>query len=312
MYGMTEAPAAPAGGRLRLKDGRMLGYAEFGDPAGAPVFYFHGVPGVRVALVGRPADYTTAGIRLITLDRPGSGVSSRKPGWTLLDWPDDIQQLAKGLGFNRFGIIAESGGGPFGLACAYQLSDSLTSVVISSGAGPMNRPGARRGIKRLNRLVMHMLPRKPVAALLLDTLGALYLRWPDFTVDSLLCHDSPATDMQLLALDEVRESTRRMLSYATRNGVGGLVDELALLVAPWGFNPQEIPIGIRFWHGDADNTVPLHVARYLASVIPGSSLVVCPGEGHMVMARHLPEILDAVRQRAPGQAPEHVVARARC
>jgi pimeloyl-ACP methyl ester carboxylesterase len=277
----------------------MLGYAELGDPSGMPVFYFHGVPGVRVAFVGTAANYSKAGIRLITLDRPGNGISNRKPGWSLLDWPEDIAQLAGELGLGRFGIIAESGGGPFGLACAYRLADSLTSVVISSGAGPMDGPGTRHGIKPLNRLVMEMLPKKRLASLLLATLGALYLRWPDFTVDSLLCHDSPSADRELLALEDMRASTRRMLAYATGNGVGGLVDELALLVTPWGFDPREIPIGIRFWHGDVDNTIPLHQAQYLSSVIGGSSLVVCPGEGHLVMARHLPEILEAVRQPAP-------------
>jgi pimeloyl-ACP methyl ester carboxylesterase len=280
----------------------MLGYAELGDPSGAPVFYFHGVPGVRVAIVGTPADYSKAGIRLVTIDRAGSGVSSRKPDWSLLDWPEDISQLADELGFLDFGIIAESAGGPFALACAYRLADRLTGVVISSGAGLMDRPGARRGIKPLNRVVMETLPRKRLSALLISTLGRLYLRWPDFTVNSLLCHDSPAPDRELLALEASRAATRRMLVYATGNGLGGLVDELALLVTPWGFDPREIRIGIRFWHGDADNTAPLHQARYLSSVIPGSSLVVCPGEGHLVMARHLPEILGAVRQRSRAHA----------
>lgn len=83
-----------------------------------------------------------------------------------------------------------------------------------------------------------------------------------------------------------------------RTGVGGLVDELGLIVSPWGFAPEQIPIAVRFWHSDADNTVPLHHARYLSSRIRGSSLVVCPGEGHLVMARHMPEILDAVRRPA--------------
>ncbi|MGZ6372118.1 MAG: alpha/beta fold hydrolase [Candidatus Limnocylindria bacterium] len=302
MSELTRLPAVEGAGRIRLKDGRTLGYAELGDPSGAPVFYFHGVPGVRVAFVGKPADYSKAGIRLVTVDRPGSGVSNRKADWSLLDWPEDVSQLADELGFRRFGIIAESGGGPFGLACAYRLADRLTGMVISSGAGLMDRPGARRGIKPLNRFVMEMLPRKRLSALLISTLGRLYLRWPDFTVDSLLCHDSPAADRELLVREDTRAATRRMLAYATGNGIGGLVDELALLVTPWGFDPQEIRIGIRFWHGDADNTVPLHQAEYLSSVIPGSSLVVCPGEGHLVMARHLPEILDALRQRAPSQA----------
>src|SRR6185312_1870708 len=101
-----------------------------------------------------------------------------------------------------------------------------------------------------------------------------------------------------LALEDTRTSTAQMLSYATANGMGGLVDELALLVSPWGFVPREIQVAVRFWHGNADNTVPVHQARYLAAAIPGSSLVVCEGEGHMVMSRHLPEILEVVRQPA--------------
>ncbi len=31
---------------VRLRDGRTLGYAEYGDAAGKPVFFFHGFPGV--------------------------------------------------------------------------------------------------------------------------------------------------------------------------------------------------------------------------------------------------------------------------
>jgi len=30
--------------QIKLEDGRMLGYAEYGAPEGKPVFYFHGFP----------------------------------------------------------------------------------------------------------------------------------------------------------------------------------------------------------------------------------------------------------------------------
>ncbi len=33
--------------QIKLKDGRMLGYSEYGAPDGKPVFYFHGHPGSR-------------------------------------------------------------------------------------------------------------------------------------------------------------------------------------------------------------------------------------------------------------------------
>jgi hypothetical protein len=33
---------------LRTKDGRQLCYAQWGDPAGAPIFNLHGTPGCRL------------------------------------------------------------------------------------------------------------------------------------------------------------------------------------------------------------------------------------------------------------------------
>ncbi len=34
-------------GTVQLSDGRALGYAEYGDPDGDPIFEFHGLPGGR-------------------------------------------------------------------------------------------------------------------------------------------------------------------------------------------------------------------------------------------------------------------------
>jgi hypothetical protein len=33
---------------MRLRDGRSLGYAEYSDPAGKPVFFFQGTPSSRL------------------------------------------------------------------------------------------------------------------------------------------------------------------------------------------------------------------------------------------------------------------------
>lgn len=33
---------------VRLRDGRSLAWAEYGDPRGKPVLYFHGFPGSRL------------------------------------------------------------------------------------------------------------------------------------------------------------------------------------------------------------------------------------------------------------------------
>ena len=76
------------GWQIRLHDGRLLGYAEYGDPTGKPVFLFQGTPSSR--LLHPDKDLTRSlGARLIVMDRPGFGLSDFQPGRRLLDWPSD-------------------------------------------------------------------------------------------------------------------------------------------------------------------------------------------------------------------------------
>ena len=74
----------PNGKKIYLRDGRILSYAEYGDPCGKPIFFFHGTPGSRYF---RPPDEITArlGVRLICVDRPGYGESTFQPGRRILD-----------------------------------------------------------------------------------------------------------------------------------------------------------------------------------------------------------------------------------
>ena len=75
---------------ITLKDGRKFSYIEYGDPKGKPLFFFHGWPGSRFA--GKEADEAgkKLGVRIISTDRPGIGLSDFKKNRKLLDWPDDI------------------------------------------------------------------------------------------------------------------------------------------------------------------------------------------------------------------------------
>lgn len=82
--------------QFKLKDERMLGCAEYGDPDGKPVMYFHGHPGSRREW---PAFYSNdsaaeLGARIIAIDQPGHGLSDFMPSREILDWPDDVTELA--------------------------------------------------------------------------------------------------------------------------------------------------------------------------------------------------------------------------
>ena len=108
-------PAVPrcekprAEGRFYLPGGRRLGYAEFGDPNGAVVLWFHGTPGGRrqFPLVGRRAA-EGLGLRVVLIERPGSGLSDSH----------EYAAVADALGADRLGVVGLSGGGPYALSCA--------------------------------------------------------------------------------------------------------------------------------------------------------------------------------------------------
>jgi pimeloyl-ACP methyl ester carboxylesterase len=83
-------------------------------------------------------------------------------------------------------------------------------------------------------------------------------------------------------------------------GPQGYDDDLRILTSPWGFPPEKIRVPVHLWHGDVESVIPLPHARYLAKVIPGATLKICPGEAHMLLWNHLPEIL-TIAVTAPQQ-----------
>ena len=69
--------------RLRLEDGRTIGYSGWGDPAGMPVLFGHGTPGSRRDRYYPGLDdqewLLRRRVRFIGVDRPGYGYSDPWP-----------------------------------------------------------------------------------------------------------------------------------------------------------------------------------------------------------------------------------------
>src|SRR5262249_37296071 len=96
-------------GTLRLRDGRALGYLEVGSREGWPLLHFHGDPSSRLEVLLLAEQAASLGVRLIGLDRPGIGRSDTRPGFRLMDWPDDVVEAADQLGIERFAVAGLSG-----------------------------------------------------------------------------------------------------------------------------------------------------------------------------------------------------------
>lgn len=116
---------------VRLADGRLLGFAEYGDAAGDPILFFHGEVGSR--LLGRAFDPAArrVGLRVVAPDRPGLGFSDFRPGRRIADWADDVAGLASLLDIDRFAVVGAAGGAPYVLACASTLGARLTAALVA-------------------------------------------------------------------------------------------------------------------------------------------------------------------------------------
>jgi pimeloyl-ACP methyl ester carboxylesterase len=278
-------------GTLILKDGRTLAYAEYGDPHGKPVFFFHGMPGSRFF---RPPDEITrkAGVRLITADRPGYGLSSFQPRRTILDWPKDIVQLADQLGVREFAVAGHSAGGPFVAACAYALPERVTAAAPLSGAGPADAPGIAVGMAATNRLGVTIGRYVPWAIWQPLVWVFYHRRAADPAAD---CQRGsgirPPADDEQFRDPLVFETCIHSEVEAFRPGLRGLAWEARLLTRPWGFQLEGIRVPYHLWHGTQDDQATLAMARYIAGRIPGSQLSICENEAHLLLFPHWEEIL---------------------
>ena len=279
---------------LPLRDGRKLGFAIYGDPNGTPEFFLHGLPGSRLG--ARIADKVAArlGIRIISLDRPGFGLSDFKPGRTIADWPDDLVEAADILGSDRFPVIGLSGGSPYADACAFSIPHRLTSVAIVSGMSPLNTPGATKGMRRSARVFFALAPRLPwITRPAMWWIGRQARHDAGRLIDKISTRLPPA-DKSVLARPEVRQNFRDDIAEAFRQGSRGPAWDLALLARPWGFSLEEIRVEEHIWHGEADVTVSPSMSRQLARAIPNSRARFYPGEGHTLAMERMEGIQTAL------------------
>jgi pimeloyl-ACP methyl ester carboxylesterase len=240
-------------------------------------------------LFGDDSALKELGVRIIAADRPGYGLSDRKRGRALLDWPDDIVELADELQVSRFAVLGISGGGPYAAACAYKIGDRLTKVGVACGMGPSDSPGMKDGVS-WTIPGQGAITRRIV--LLLTSLGVR--KDPDkFMSQSRETFSKP--DKLLLEDLELSKLFVEGFTEAFRTGVGGATQEAALYPRPWGFELQDIAADVYLWHGDQDLNVPVSVGRYVADAIPNCTAKFHKGEGHLTLPRnHLREILGAL------------------
>ncbi|MGD9080218.1 MAG: alpha/beta hydrolase [Desulfobacterales bacterium] len=265
---------------ITLCDGRLLGFAEFGDRQGKPVFYFHGFPGSR--LEARLADRISreSKIRFIGIDRPGYGLSSLKPGRTFVDWADDVIGLADALGIDRFSILGVSGGGPYAAACACKIPDRLDTIGIICGMGPVDVPGLLPDMPWMYRQGLRIAGRAPKIATILYPFSAFFFRNYPKSMLSIISGRVAEPDKMALRNPELRNVLCASFQAAFRSSLQWPAADVVLYSRPWGFRLEDIRIPVNLWHGEKDRIVPPAMGHHVAETIPTCRAIFYADEGH--------------------------------
>jgi pimeloyl-ACP methyl ester carboxylesterase len=275
--------------KMKLRDGRNLGYAEYGKPDGIPILLFHGTPGSRIMMRSAKGESWTEkfGIRLIMPERPGYGLSDPDPERTIKDWASDVEELADYLELDRFHVAGGSGGGPYVLACAiHSPARILSATLICSGVPPevMRLP---KEMKLGNRIIFFLAKYSPF---LLKRLLAIQ-------ANSVMKHPKKSAEKILSKLDKGDKSTTEkqngknkkeglamQLQEAYRQGAEGVYrDSLLIMRRSWGLELDEIVVPIFMWHGIEDKLMPISNAREFSELIPGCEPHFIPDVGHLLL-----------------------------
>ena len=265
---------------LQLHDGRSLAYAEYGASSGNVLFYFHGGADSRLEarLLAKAAKQ--ADVRLIGVDRPGMGRSSFQAGRCLLDWPDDIVELADHLHIERFAVVGISGGGPYALACAYKIPDRLIACGIVGGEWH-------------NRHTFSFLTQF-LPWLVIPILGYFFRNEERARKSMLrLTPHFPEVDRQSLALPEITDLFTASFVEAFRQGAKGPACDGMIVRRPWGFKLGEITFpALYLWHGELDTDVPIAMGRAVARQLAHCKATYYPNDGHIsLIVNHGEEIV---------------------
>jgi pimeloyl-ACP methyl ester carboxylesterase len=270
-------------GSVGVGDGRRLGFAEFGPPTGRSVVWLHGTPGARRQI---PADVRAMaeeqGLRVVGIDRPGIGSSTPHVYPHIRSFADDLEIVADRLGLDELVVIGLSGGGPYALAAGHAHPDRIRAVGVLGGVAPtVGDDAAQGGVVALGRLAAPLLrvARVPIG---IGLTGAIRVVKPLASPAlDLYAKASPPGDRALLARPEFKAMFLDDLLNGSRKQISAPLADVLLFSQHWGFDLAEVPVPVRWWHGDADHIVPFDHGRHVVSRLPDAELLVLPGESHL-------------------------------
>ena len=247
-------------------DDREVGVRLWGDQHGAPIFWLHPRPGSR--MLRDPSDaYVRHSLAVCSYDRPGYGLSTRRPGRTLANTVDDVSAVADFLEWDHFAVAGYSGGSGPALAVAALMPDRVTRCAVVAGEAPPFADEIQAAMPDDELAYLDVMVRADETQLTKEF--EEFVDWANAGMPDI---DIIDPDIRSMFEDVVRE--------AGRQGAAGYIDDNIATARDWGFSVTEVDVPTKVM-GATGDTEFMHVsAHWLADHIPGAELLWRQG-GHV-------------------------------
>lgn len=281
-----------------LPDGRRLGWAEWGPPDGAPVLFCPGAATSRRLNFGA-AVLAPLKVRLVSVDRPGLGVSDPAPDRTLDDWAADVRGLAadRDLPPDRLRIVGFSQGTPFALACAVR--GLAAAVALVSPGDELAAPGFAEALEPEVRDLVRLAAADPRRAEeSFAAFGSAETLW------EMIDAGSGAVDRAVYRDPGFQAVFRRALAEGFAQGPAGYARDTLLSMSRWPFDPADTTVPVDIWYGglDASTVHSPDSGATLARRIPTARHHLLPEAGGALLWTHAEPILRRLLLAGAGAA----------
>ena len=272
-------------GTITMNDGRTVGFADFGSPAHTALVWCHGGPGSRLEPSFVADAAARAGLRLIGIDRPGYGLSTPQPGRTIGGWVRDALAVLDHLGIEQFLALGASTGGAYALALASQ-SPRVIGAVACCAVSDM-RWAEGKAMNVACHPIWSARDRDAACAIARELFGER----GENTVPPRGPAGLDAADTALFATPDFLAWWIKDVPEMFTHGVAGYVDDRLADRDGWGtFDVTRIACPVTVLHGAGDGLVPVANAHHTAAIVPGATLRIVEGLGHISVTTKAVEV----------------------
>jgi pimeloyl-ACP methyl ester carboxylesterase len=270
---------------VSTRDGRTLAYLEVGDPQGPLVIHNHGGPSSRFEARLLAGAASKNRLRLVCVERPGMGQSSRQKTRSYSGWADDMVTIANALEYRAFGVTGWSEGGPWALAAAAYIDPARLRHISSIAGGSYGTFGNNWAAQYLSKIDAFggalALRFRPGFRLMYASLGLTAEYFRNSFVKQLRKSVNDY-DRQILLRPQVATTFGDACAECFAHGSDGLVRDAELLYRSWAFDVSTIDRRVHMWQGLDDRLVPDPINKAVADRMPGSVWHPVEGAGHFV------------------------------